>query len=212
MMYLIYNNDGSIKLINLCEVINRGDNNTKQVFVAVENYENYIYSCVANFRLADGSLNQLNGISQTATINGEQYDGFVITLTSAQTLYPGKLDMAIKLLAVNGDTLFTYTTTFVINDTPYDPDETTISVAQYQALLQLIGQKTPIPNSLFTLNTRTGVNLSHFSEGQIFYVKDECKFYQLTNGVLVEYLLGNPEQTNFVEREEEPYEIPPEDQ
>lgn len=184
MMYLIYNNDGSLKLKNLCEVIDRGDNNTKQIFVAVENRDNDTYSCIANFRLPDGTINQLTGVASTESIDSETtYPGFLITLTAAQTLYPGNVEMAIELLDLNNNVLFTFTTNLQINDTPYVANETYITVAQYNALVAAMNgyQVKFTANNVRKYSSVSALtdDLDNLAVGQVCLYKDSNGLYRI---------------------------------
>lgn len=137
MMYIIYNHDGSIKTLVVDESIQQNNNGVNQIFVSIEGYETTDYTCVANFELPDGTLNSLVGVADVGVEVGElTYDGFVITLTNAQTLYPGKLKMSIKLVDLQDRQLCTYQTELQVNPSSAVPSETFITNAQYNSLIQ----------------------------------------------------------------------------
>lgn len=137
MMYIIYNHDGSIKTLVVDESIQQNNNGVNQIFVSIEGYETADYTCVANFELPDGTLNSLVGVADVGVEVGElAYDGFVITLTNAQTLYPGKLKMSIKLVDLQDRQLCTYQTELQVNPSSSVPSETLITNAQYNSLIQ----------------------------------------------------------------------------
>lgn len=137
MMYIIYNHDGSIKTLIVDESIQQNNNGVNQIFVSIEGYETTDYTCVANFELPDGTLNSLVGVADVGVEVGElAYDGFVITLTNAQTLYPGKLKMSIKLVDLQDRQLCTYQTELQVNPSSAVPSETFITNAQYNSLIQ----------------------------------------------------------------------------
>lgn len=144
MMYLIYNNDGSFLTKILGESIQQGNNGVNQIFVAIVDEDGNSWStsdwtCVANFTLPDDTITQLSGVATSSVTVGENtYDGYIITLTSAQTVYEGKLTMSLSLYDVDDNVLWTYQYAFTVNPTDYDADETTITVAQYNALISTL--------------------------------------------------------------------------
>lgn len=138
MMYLIFNNDGSIKTLIVGESIQQGNNLVNTIFISVDGYDPEEYSCIAQFVLPNGEIGtSLNGtIARNELVNNVLYNGYKVTLTQAQTMYPGTLKSAFKILDLNSHTLFTYEYDFLINPTDAILSETMISSAQYNALVQ----------------------------------------------------------------------------
>lgn len=150
MLSIIFNNDGSIKTLIVGESIQQGDHETKQIFASIEGYENSEYEASCEFVLPNGELSELSGVAETdVNIYGriydaethryehrQTYDGFSFTLTEAQTLYAGILKANIKLINLQGAILCTYQVELKINPTGYNPNETHITEAQYNSLLQ----------------------------------------------------------------------------
>lgn len=127
MMKIIFNQDGSIESITIPESIQQGNDGVDEIFVKWNGYSNTDYTCDAVFTLPNGDTNTL-----VATTSGS---GFLITLTEAQTLYAGKLLASFRLKDLN-TTLFSYQYEFQINPTGADIDETTITIAQYNSIVQ----------------------------------------------------------------------------
>ena len=128
MMKLIFNYDGSIKTITIPESIQQGNNGVNQVYVEWDGHANSNYTCSALFTLPDESVNELVGVVYEG--------GYLITLTSAQTIYAGKLKATFYLTDLQNNVLFSYQYTFQVNPTNADADETLISISQYNSILQ----------------------------------------------------------------------------
>ena len=127
MMKIIFNHDGSIKLITIPESIQQGNDGVDEIYLEWEGYSNSSYSCDAVFTLPNGSQNTL--VAETSD------NGYLITLTSAQTVYAGKLLASFRLKDLN-TTLFSYQYEFQVNPTNADIDEATITIAQYNSIIQ----------------------------------------------------------------------------
>lgn len=137
MMTLIFNQDGSIKTLVVGESIQQGNNLVNQIFVSVDGMNVNDYSCLAYFELPNGDVNSLNGTPKlNQDVGGESLNGYLITLTSAQTVYPGTLKTAFKVTNPSNVTLYTYEYEFQVNPTDYEPDESTITNAQYEQLVE----------------------------------------------------------------------------
>ena len=136
MLYVIFNPDGSIKTLVVGESIQQGDHETKQIFTKIEGIDPAEYTCSADFVLPDGELSYLVA-SQVTDESDEDYgEGYAITLTEGQTYLAGNLKMNLRLVDLQGHVLCTYQVTLKINPTAYDPNETNITEAQYNSLLQ----------------------------------------------------------------------------
>lgn len=154
MMYFLFNNDGSIKFLKVGESIQQGSHGVNFVFCAIEGYDNDNYVADALFTLPNGELSEGVAIADTQEIDGTFYNGFLIELTEAQLLLAGNLLFNLRLKDLNNLVLATYEYTFKINPTSYLPDETKITEAQYQLLLQ------------------------SFNSFQIKYAKANVRFYE----------------------------------
>ena len=135
MMYVIFNNDGSINTLIVGESINQGSNNVNKIFATVLGYDVVDYSCVGEFELPNGDLVELNGSVDTQTIGDQEYNGYTISLSENVTLYAGNLKLNLKLVDISENILTTYQVTLKVNPTGYQPNDTHITEAQYNALL-----------------------------------------------------------------------------
>ena len=148
-------------------------------------------------------------------IDGRTYYGYTISIPASVTIYEGNVKFSISLLNIQNQVLNTYQGTLVINPACAIPDETTITQAQYDALLQYVLSATQnkafIQNVIFVFDDNSIPNdLTRFQDGQVFFNKDHNQFYKLVNGQLVVYSIFNPENT-FLTVEDSPYVIPEED-
>lgn len=155
MMYVIFNPDGSIKSIKVGESIQQGNNGVNEIFVAIDSEENY-GTPTAYFELPNGSVSAITGIADTLYT----YSGWTFTLTTAQTQYAGKVLMSISFVDLQGHNLFTYQYEFIVNPTGFNPEESYISTAMYNALVQTIDSIDPNKmleeNSLYYVRSLSG--------------------------------------------------------
>ena len=136
MMYLIYNQDGSIKFTNLNEVITQGSTTTK-IFVNVGGIiPSETVGAIATYKLANNETSSGNGEATLETINNESYNGWLFTLTQDETYYYGTLLMSIKIFTVGtNEVLFTIPVELTVNKTGFDASSTTITITQYTNLV-----------------------------------------------------------------------------
>lgn len=142
-MFIIYNQDGSIKKTNFAEFIQRGNDGSNRIFVCIDGENIQNYTTYALFKLPDGEIGgPINGVQATRTIEGKSYTGYNIPITSAVTMFEGIVHMT--LYVANPTTqavLYTYPVVLTINDTNVTPpDLTQINLEQYQQLLNIITQ------------------------------------------------------------------------
>ena len=150
MLYVIFNQDGSIKYLSVGESIQQGDHLSKQLFAAIEGIRNTDYVCSASFVLPNGEINELASTEDTQEVYqdnqllfNEPIDGYTIIFTEAQTYLAGNLKVNLKLIDLQGHVLCSYQVTLKINPTGYNPDETNITEAQYNSLLQSLQSIVP---------------------------------------------------------------------
>lgn len=140
-MELLFRNDGSLKYVNVCEPINQGSNNSNKVFVAIEGRAADTFTLKANFRLPTGEVVQLLGSTpETKTIDGEEYTGVYVSLSSSVTIYAGDLKMSVSALSLNNDVLVTYAVKLKVNETPYLASDVDITGQQYDNLVASLSQ------------------------------------------------------------------------
>lgn len=171
MMYVIYNYDGTIKLKNLNEVINQGNHNVNSFFVAIDGRDIDYFTVTALFRLPNESVVVLGGEVKTETIGEAQYQGYEIKLTRDVTNFPGYVKMSVQLYHDNA-VLRTIEIPLFVNETPYDPTETPISVEQYEALLQYLNnfQIKYSPNNVRGYRSTTAISaeeIQNLASGQL---------------------------------------------
>ena len=139
MMYVIYNNDGSIKKSNINEYIQQGSNLVNEFAVAIEGYDPAEYNLSATFILPDGTRTTVI-TSETTTVLDE-YEGRKLVLTNAETLLPGTLKMNIQAIADNV-VLTSYTVYLQVNEGTSVNSVVLITQQQYENLLQFLESKT----------------------------------------------------------------------
>lgn len=136
MLYVIFNQDGSINTLVVGESINQGNNNVNQIFAAVNGYPTSDYTCVAEFELPNGELEELNGVQDEQELGIEIYSGYTVSLSEDVTRLAGNLKLNLKLIDLNDNVLCTYQVTLKVNPTGYEPNDTHITEAQYNSLIQ----------------------------------------------------------------------------
>ena len=183
MMYVIYNNDGSIKLTNLNEIITQNSNNVSKIFFAVEGYDTDNYNADATFELSNGDANTLVATISSMTLDTTPYVGWEFSLTNAQTASPGRLLASIELKNLSDVVLFTFPLDLFVNKTTLQPDETTITVAQYNNLRDaMLGKQDKFGLNTLRIYQEMGdanADLSNLVLGQLVYVIAENKLFQV---------------------------------
>lgn len=137
-MFIIYNQDGSVKSIKLTDFIQKGNNNVNSIFLAIEGKDNDEWAANIIFALPEGTKVPLTPIATTKSIFEKLYKGWEITLPASVTIYEGIVNFSIAILNLQNETLFTFRGKLTINPSIIVPDVTAITYAQYQSLLQYI--------------------------------------------------------------------------
>lgn len=138
-MKIIFKKDGSIYYSQLDEYINQNSTGVNTIFVTIMDRDVETYTCSANFRLPNGVTNKTSGVYMQDTIDGKTYNGYQITLTSAQTAYNGNLKVSIELYDNTQNRLWSYPVSLVVNPTMQEPSST-ITNEEYNALLSTLAQ------------------------------------------------------------------------
>ena len=143
MMYVIYNNDGSIKAKNLNEVVIQGSNGVNELFVAIIGRSASTYSLCAIFKLPnDTTRTVLSSDAVTETIEGTEYTGIKIALTDAETMLDGVLQMNVIALDQNDVKLVAFSTYITINESGITlSDPVLITLQEYLNLINNIYTK-----------------------------------------------------------------------
>lgn len=187
MMYVIYNNDGSIKSKFLNEFVMQGNAYENVLFVAFEGRSAGSYTLFAEFRLPNGSTTTVASGSTPTTraISGlGLYTGKCISLSDAETLVAGALQMNIKILTTDTEkVLVSFSTYITINETGLQPSDPVLITAQeYQNLLTMIGsQVTNYQTILKGISLASFGDLTQYTVGQALYVVNsvEAKLYEI---------------------------------
>lgn len=186
-MYIIYNEDGSIRKVNLTDFIQKGNNNVNHIFIGIKGRDNDSWACSVLFTLLDGSITSSTPITTTKTVEGVRYSGWNVSIPADATVYEGSVSLSITVVNLQQQTLFTYKGKLVINPSSAIPNETKITYAQYQSLLELVLQKPAPLQTFLVFDNVLEVDLTQYDDGQIFYDKESNAFYILTNGQLEPY-------------------------
>ena len=137
-MYILYNADGSVNKINLTDYIQKGNNDVNSIFFAIKGKTNSEWAASVYFELPNGEIEgPLTGTPDTQEINGVEYSGWTLNISAAITAYEGLVVFSVSALNLQNATLFTFKSKLVINPSDAIPDETKITVAQYESLVQL---------------------------------------------------------------------------
>jgi hypothetical protein len=165
-MYIIYNQDGSVRETNFTEFINKGNNNVNKIYVEVLGRSYDSYGALAMFKLPNGEI--------AGPIEGElvedyedviYYDnnnepvtkvfegfGYLISLSQDVTAFAGIVKATIKVYNEEDDEiLFTYPVNLTINDSAISPEDLTqANLSQYNNLkAYLDGQLAAKENKLY---------------------------------------------------------------
>ena len=145
MDYILYNQDGSIKLTNFTEFINKGSNKVNKIFIGLsidENFDLSNYNSYAVFKLPNDEIaGPLIGESANLQVDGVTWYGFKIELTQDVTAFAGLVKCSIKV-AKNDEILYTYPVVLTVNDTSISPkDLTQANLSQYENLKNYLDGK-----------------------------------------------------------------------
>jgi len=192
MMYVIFKQDGSMKLQNLGEFIQQGSSNYNVIFVAIEGFTSLTYSTAGYCTLPNSSIVVLNGVSASETIEGTSYLGYKLTLTAECLQYAGTLLMAIQCYNTT-QRLVTYPISLTINETGVkDNTELNITIGQLNSYLASVSAK---QDTYSNTNVRSYINptavnndLSNLVENQVFYIISEDNFYKKSGSTYVSVL------------------------
>ena len=138
-MKIIFKKDGSIYYSQLDEYINQNSTGVNTIFVTIMGRDVETYTCSANFALPNGLTNKTSGVYAQDTIDGKTYQGYIVTLNSAQTAYNGNLKVSIELYDNTQNRLWSYPVSLVVNPTMQEPSST-ITNEEYNALLSTLAQ------------------------------------------------------------------------
>src|SRR5574344_993065 len=190
-MYLIYNNDGSIKFAITNDYIQQGSNNVNYIDIAIDNYSTSNYTCDCLFTLPNSTTITLAGVVQNFSYSGENYSGYRIWLSSAVLAYAGILRFNIRLYNSTGAILYTYQYEQNVNATSLSTDwDAPITQAQYNSFMSLLTSYINAYDShlLRKYDTLIQANsdINNLSNNEIVFIKNISgyEFYYKNNRVL----------------------------
>lgn len=188
------------------EAIRQGNvGNTITAYFAGKNNQNYVAKIT--FTRPDGT--HLDNVVMTPSQTEE--NAFIFVLNDEWYLaIHGEASLTIFLYDANSNIIASGQVQLPIERSDYFDNPETVTYAQYNALLELIATKLNIANGISVHASREAINPVLYGEGQIFFTKDNTRFYIKDEGILREYDIFNPEN-EFVSTEENEYVIPPED-
>lgn len=174
MLYVIYNQDGSLKATNLNEIITQGSTTTK-LFVYVAGYDTSTHNAIAYCVLPNHTSSAVDGEAETQTIDGTPYSGWTFALTQDETYYYGEMKMSIKVYVAGTDTiLFTIPVALTINKTGFVANSTNITITQYTNLIDSLNKKQDkyaVSNlRVYSTLALAEEDLENLAENQLFYV------------------------------------------
>lgn len=163
-MYIIYNNDGSVKRTNFAEFIQKGNDNVNSIFVGNVSNDIQDYNVYATFVLPNGELGgPVLGVESSKEINGVVYNGYSIPITAEMTQYAGVIKVSLYVADENS-ILYTYPVNLTINDATSSPDLTRINITQYQQLLNALNGGIPFTRETPTQDHENGIAIAILSE------------------------------------------------
>ena len=140
-MYILYNQDGSVKAVNLADFIQKGNDNVNSIFLAIEGRSNDSWSASVCFELPSGEKTFATPISKSEEIKTKLYNGWEVKIGSAITIYEGLVNFSVSALNLQNQVLFTYRNKLTINPSIITPNVTTITYEQYENLLEYINSE-----------------------------------------------------------------------
>lgn len=187
MMYVIYNNDGSIKNKFLNEFVMQGNAYENVVFVAFEGRSADTYTLYAEFKLPNGSTTTVTSGSTPTTKNISSlgiFTGKCISISNAETLVAGALQMNVKVLTTDTEkVLVAFNTYITVNETGIQPDDPVLITAQeYQNLLSMVGNQVANYQTILKgISLASFGDLTDYTVGQALYVvnSSEAKLYEI---------------------------------
>lgn len=175
-MYVIFNQDGSIKETQLGKYVNQHSKGVDFVDVAIDGRTNEDYACDANFALPnDANVTETSQINNKIVTSSGTYGGYRIGFNEAETEYDGDLSCSIRVYNKDGSVLWTFPFSIVVNKTTGYGDEN-ITNDQYESLVrsmanyQLMFSKTNV-RSYETLDEANN-DLASMAEGQLVFIKN----------------------------------------
>lgn len=193
-MTIIFNQDGSIRYLELGEYVQKGNHNVDLIQVGIYGQDITSDTVTAQFQLPDESTNQII-ITTTGTVD---YGDTTINvrkfyLTNAQTVFAGVLKMSIQVVNAQGKTLYTYLTRLTINESTALADSTTITQEEYNEIVTALAGKQGIYVSsnvrAYATRTLANADLTNLAENQVVFILENSLLhsYMVQSGAFVPY-------------------------
>lgn len=201
-MYIIYNQDGSVRETNFTEFINKGNNNVNKIYVEVLGRSYDTYGALAIFKLPNGEIAgpivgelvedyedviYYNNNNEPVTKTFEGF-GYLISLSQDVTAFAGIVKATIKVYNEEDDEiLFTYPVNLTINDSAISPEDLTqANLSQYNNLkAYLDGQLAAKENKLYKHTIRSGSPSTAYRMSIICSRQDEFTSWADLRSVLI---------------------------
>lgn len=133
-MYIIYNRDGSIKKVNLCEYINQGSDGVNKIYVSVIGVDPTNYTVSVRWTLPSGE-----NVGPVVCEWNATESAYEVVLGENVTLYEGILKGSIVVTDLLSNRLYTYPAKLVVNPSTYEPSgDVNITQVEYDNLLNYI--------------------------------------------------------------------------
>lgn len=155
MMYIIYNNDGSIKEKNLNEFIQQGSNEVNKIKVAIVGYEPESYLMEIRCKLPNDEVVPFSTFETTTIADnlGTEYNGYEFEIPDTVTALPGIVRVNIVLIEDESyKKLVTYSLYLSINEGTSGSVAAVISEQEYNNLLSVIGGKADAASTIPVVN------------------------------------------------------------
>ncbi len=138
-MYIIRNEDGSIRKAYTNEFVQQGSNNVNYVAMAIDGLANNEWTADCLFELPNGEVVQLAGTQKQFIVDNETINGYVVYLSSAVLTYAGILKVIARNYDATGKILYSYPFEIMINTTSLDSSyDAPITIAQYNSFMALL--------------------------------------------------------------------------
>ena len=176
-MYIIYDNDGQIKLKNIYEIVVQGSNNATEIFVAFDDLTPPAFALSAYFKLPDNSsiLVDPTSVAATREINGKTYYGRVITFDKSITSLTGLVKMNLVASPVSSDDSIlrevSYVVYFTVDEGISDDEVAMMSTQQLQNLIDSIERNVQNDETILKIvGSSAPTSTTGYQNGQCMFV------------------------------------------
>lgn len=177
-MYVIFNQDGSIKETQLSRYVNQHSKGVDFVDVAIDGRTNEDYTCDANFALPnDTNVTEVAQVRYNIVTSSGTYSGYRIEFNEAETEYEGDLTCSIRVYNKDGSVLWTFPFSIVVNKTTGYGDEN-ITNDQYESIMRALSnyQLMFAKSNMRSYDTKEEAlkDLPNLANGQLIMAKEDA--------------------------------------